>query len=132
MVAENNSIQSSSSVETKKLDTSLSLNLRPPPVDRNKSFDDEDSTRKPLTVKKSMVVVPSHVRVYSVADLQIATGSFSVDNLLGEGTFGRVYRAEFDDGKVKIIILLCNPNLFVLNYVIMFLENVLLSFRFLL
>lgn len=111
MVAENNSIQSSSSVETKKLDTSLSINLRPPPVDRNKSFDDEDSTRKPTTVKKSTVVVPSNVRLYSVADLQIATGSFSVDNLLGEGTFGRVYRAEFDDGKVKYYKLLCNPNL---------------------
>jgi len=101
MVAENNSIQSSSSVETKKLDTSLSINLRPPPIDRNKSFDDEDSTRKPIAVKKSTVVVPSNVRLYSVADLQIATGSFSVDNLLGEGTFGRVYRAEFDDGKVR-------------------------------
>ncbi|CAL9218860.1 unnamed protein product [Arabidopsis halleri] len=100
---ENNSIQSSSSVETKKLDTSLSINLRPPPVDRNKSFDDEDSTRKPSTVKKSTVVVPSNVRLYSVADLQIATGSFSVDNLLGEGTFGRVYRAEFDDGKVLAV-----------------------------
>jgi hypothetical protein len=103
MVAENNSIQSSSSVETKKLDTSLSINLRPPPIDRNKSFDDEDSTRKPIAVKKSTVVVPSNVRLYSVADLQIATGSFSVDNLLGEGTFGRVYRAEFDDGKVLAV-----------------------------
>ncbi|CAH2036605.1 unnamed protein product [Thlaspi arvense] len=100
---ENNSIQSSSSVETKKLDTSLSINLRPPPADRHKSFDDEDSTRKPVVVKKSAVVVPSNVRVYSVADLQIATGSFSVDNLLGEGTFGRVYRAEFDDGKVLAV-----------------------------
>ncbi|CAA7018524.1 unnamed protein product [Microthlaspi erraticum] len=100
---ENNSIQSSSSVETKKLDTSLSINLRPPPADRHKSFDDEDSTRKPVVAKKSTVVVPSNVRVYSVADLQIATGSFSVDNLLGEGTFGRVYRAEFHDGKVLAV-----------------------------
>lgn len=107
MVAENNSIQSSSSVETKKLDTSLSINLRPPPADR--SFDDdEDSTRKPIVVKKSTVAVPSNVRVYSVADLQIATSSFSVDNLLGEGTFGRVYRAEFNNGQVfdHILILI--------------------------
>ncbi|CAF1712645.1 hypothetical protein Bca4012_008213 [Brassica carinata] len=99
---ENNSIQSSSSIETKKLDTSLSINLRPPPADR--SFDDdEDSTRKPIVVKKSTVAVPSNVRVYSVADLQIATASFSVDNLLGEGTFGRVYRAEFNNGKVLAV-----------------------------
>ncbi|CAN8288076.1 unnamed protein product [Cochlearia groenlandica] len=100
---ENNSLQSSSSVETKKLDTSLSINLRPPPADRHKSFDDEDSTRTPIVVKKPVVVVPSNVRVYSVADLQIATGSFSVDNLLGEGTFGRVYRAEFNGGKVLAV-----------------------------
>ncbi|KAG2304653.1 hypothetical protein Bca52824_033304 [Brassica carinata] len=104
MVAENNTIlQSSSSVETKELDTSLSINLRPPPADRHKSFDDEDVTRKPTVVKKSTVVVPSNVRVYSVGDLQIATGSFSVDNLLGEGTFGRVYRAEFEDGNVLAV-----------------------------
>ncbi|KAJ4917926.1 Protein STRUBBELIG-RECEPTOR FAMILY 6 [Raphanus sativus] len=104
MVAENNSIlQSSSSVEAKKLDTSLSINLRPPPADRHKSFDDEDATRKPIVAKKSTVVVPSNVRVYSVADLQIATESFSFENLLGEGTFSRVYRAEFEDGKVLAV-----------------------------
>ncbi|KAJ4882058.1 Protein STRUBBELIG-RECEPTOR FAMILY 6 [Raphanus sativus] len=95
---EDNSIQSSSSVETKKLDASLSINLRPPPADR--SFDDDV---KPIVVKKSTVAVPSNVRVYSVADLQIATASFSVDNLLGEGTFGRVYRAEFNNGKVLAV-----------------------------
>ncbi|XP_010542346.1 PREDICTED: protein STRUBBELIG-RECEPTOR FAMILY 7 [Tarenaya hassleriana] len=95
---ENKSVQSSSSVEAKKLDTSLSINLRPPPADRHKSFDEEDSTRKPVIVKKT-AVVPSNVKAYSVADLQIATGSFSSENFLGEGTFGRVYRAQFDDGK---------------------------------
>lgn len=89
-------------VETKKMDTSLSMNLRPPPSERHKSFDEDDSStpRKPIVAKKHAVVVPSNVNVYTVADLQIATNSFSVDNLLGEGTFGRVYRAQFDDGKV--------------------------------
>jgi len=88
-------------VETKKLDTSLSMNLRPPPSERHKSFDDDDSTmRKPIVAKKAAVVVPSNVNTYTVSDLQVATNSFSVDNLLGEGTFGRVYRAQFEDGKV--------------------------------
>ena len=41
--------------------------------------------------------------VYSVADLQMATDSFSFDNLVGEGTFGRVYRAQFNGGKVCYI-----------------------------
>ncbi|KAG6575405.1 Protein STRUBBELIG-RECEPTOR FAMILY 7, partial [Cucurbita argyrosperma subsp. sororia] len=35
--------------------------------------------------------------------LQMATGSFNVENLLGEGSFGRVYRAEFDNGKVLAV-----------------------------
>ncbi|KAF8110503.1 hypothetical protein N665_0083s0065 [Sinapis alba] len=92
-------------VETKKMDTSLSMNLRPPPSERHKSFDEDDSStpRKPIVAKKHAVVVPSNVNVYTVADLQIATNSFSVDNLLGEGTFGRVYRAQFDDGKVLAV-----------------------------
>ncbi|XP_009146380.1 protein STRUBBELIG-RECEPTOR FAMILY 7 [Brassica rapa] len=101
---ENKSMQTPSVVETKKLDTSLSMNLRPPPSERHKSFDEEDSTPiKPIVAKKHAVVVPSNVNVYTVADLQIATNSFSVDNLLGEGTFGRVYRAQFDDGKVLAV-----------------------------
>ncbi|EOA32966.1 hypothetical protein CARUB_v10016296mg [Capsella rubella] len=101
---ENKSVQNPPLVETKKLDTSLSMNLRPPPAERHKSFDDDDSTmRKPIVAKKAAVIVPSNVHTYTVADLQIATNSFSVDNLLGEGTFGRVYRAQFDDGKVLAV-----------------------------
>lgn len=41
--------------------------------------------------------------VYSVADLQMATGSFAADNLVGEGFVGRVYRAKFDDGRVLAV-----------------------------
>ncbi|CAH8293625.1 unnamed protein product [Eruca vesicaria subsp. sativa] len=101
---ENKYMQTPPVVETKKLDNSLSMNLRPPPSERHKSFDEDDSTpRKPIVAKKHAVVVPSNVNVYTVADLQIATNSFSVDNLLGEGTFGRVYRAQFDDGKVLAV-----------------------------
>jgi serine/threonine protein kinase len=59
--------------------------------------------RKPIVAKKAAVVVPSNVNTYTVSDLQVATNSFSVDNLLGEGTFGRVYRAQFEDGKVLAV-----------------------------
>ncbi|CDY33226.1 BnaC01g36990D [Brassica napus] len=101
---ENKAIQNPPLVETKKLDTSLSMNLRPPPAERHKSFDEDDSMpRKPIVTKKPAVVLPSNVKAYTVADLQIATNSFSVDNLLGEGTFGRVYRAQFDDRKVLAV-----------------------------
>ena len=94
------SIQSSSSLDTKTFDTLALINLRPPPVvDHHKSFDEDDFSKKPIVVKKA-VPAPTNVTSYSIADLQMATGSFSVENLLGEGSFGRVYRAQFDDGKV--------------------------------
>ena len=40
-------------------------------------------------------------KVYSVAEIQLVTNSFSEDNLLGEGSLGPVYRAEFPDSKVR-------------------------------
>ncbi|KAJ6711829.1 PROTEIN STRUBBELIG-RECEPTOR FAMILY 6 [Salix purpurea] len=101
VVPDMKSMQASSAVNTKIFDTSASINLRPPPVDRHKSFDDEEFSPKPVV--KKPVAAPINVTLYSVADLQMATGSFSVDHLLGEGLFGRVYRAEFDDGKVVAV-----------------------------
>ncbi|XP_039052988.1 protein STRUBBELIG-RECEPTOR FAMILY 6-like isoform X2 [Hibiscus syriacus] len=95
------SIQSSSSLDTKMFDKPASVNLRPPSVDRLKSFDEEDFYNKPVVNKA--ITTPIDVTSYSIADLQMATGSFSVENLLGEGTFGCVYRAQLDDGKVLAV-----------------------------
>jgi hypothetical protein len=87
----------------KTFDTSAAaISLKPPPFDRNKSFDEDEIPKKPIVVKKT-VAPPANLKSYSIADLQIATGSFSVDHLLGEGSFGRVYRAQFDDGQVFLI-----------------------------
>lgn len=101
-VQENKSIQTSSAFETKTFDSVPAINLRPPPADRNKSFDEDDFPKK-LSVVKKVATVPANVTSFSIADLQMATGSFSVENLLGEGSFGRVYRAQFDDGKVLAV-----------------------------
>ncbi|TYG48944.1 hypothetical protein ES288_D10G055700v1 [Gossypium darwinii] len=101
-VQEIKSVKSSSSFDSQALDTPISISLRPPPIDRHKSFDDEEFSKKPVVVKKA-VPAPTNVTSYSIADLQIATGSFSVENLLGEGSFGRVYRAQFADGKVLAV-----------------------------
>ncbi|KAF2300882.1 hypothetical protein GH714_018004 [Hevea brasiliensis] len=101
-VQEVKSIQTPSTANAKTFDISASINIRPPPIDRHKSFDDDDFSKKPIVVKKP-VKAPTNVTSYSIADLQIATGSFSIDNLLGEGSFGRVYRAHFDDGKVLAV-----------------------------
>ncbi|XP_050383789.1 protein STRUBBELIG-RECEPTOR FAMILY 7 [Argentina anserina] len=101
-VKEMKSVQTSATVDLKTFDAPATINLRPPPVDRHKSFDDEEFSKKPIVVKKT-VAAPINVTSYSIADLQMATESFSVENLLGEGSFGRVYRAEFDDGKVLAV-----------------------------
>ncbi|KAK7258397.1 hypothetical protein RIF29_23971 [Crotalaria pallida] len=104
-------LQTSSVIDVKSFDTSASvnfkptsasINLKPPPVDRHKSFDEDEFSKKPVIVKKT-VTAPANVKSYSIADLQIATGSFSVDHLVGEGSFGRVYRAQFDDGQVLAV-----------------------------
>ncbi|KAL2345976.1 hypothetical protein Fmac_007261 [Flemingia macrophylla] len=101
-VLEGKSVQTSSFTDLKTFDTSASMNLKPPPIDRHKSFDDEDFSKKP-TIAKKTVTAPANVKAYSIADLQIATGSFSVDHLVGEGSFGRVYRAQFDDRQVLAV-----------------------------
>ncbi|XP_039041132.1 protein STRUBBELIG-RECEPTOR FAMILY 6-like isoform X2 [Hibiscus syriacus] len=101
-VQEIKSVKSSSSFDSQALDTPLSINLRPPPVDRHKSFNEEEFNKKPIAVKKA-VPPPTNVKSYSIADLQMATGSFSVENFLGEGSFGRVYRAQFGNGKVLAV-----------------------------
>ncbi|XP_076907578.1 protein STRUBBELIG-RECEPTOR FAMILY 8-like [Bidens hawaiensis] len=40
---------------------------------------------------------------YTVAALQTATNSFAQDNIIGEGSLGRVYRAEFPNGKMMAV-----------------------------
>lgn len=98
-----NSTQTSSVIDLKTFDTSAAaISLKPPPFDRNKSFDEDELPKKPVVVKKT-VAPPANLKSYSIADLQIATGSFSVDHLLGEGSFGRVYRAQFEDGQVLAV-----------------------------
>lgn len=46
---------------------------------------------------------PITARSYSVASLQSATNSFSQESLVGEGSLGRVYRAEFPTGKIVAV-----------------------------
>jgi len=50
------------------------------------------------TAKKAKVSVTA--TSYTVAALQVATNSFCQDSLLGEGSLGRVYKADFPNGKV--------------------------------
>lgn len=102
-------IEEATTVEVESLPSPAAVNLKPPPkIERNQSFDDDDFANKPVAKKSN--AAPVKATVYSVADLQMATDSFNMDNLIGEGTFGRVYRAQFSDGKVK------NYKLSILSY----------------
>ncbi|KAF0892793.1 hypothetical protein E2562_017753 [Oryza meyeriana var. granulata] len=96
-------IPESTKIEVEPLPSPVTVSLKPPPkIERNHSFDDDDDfSNKPVPKKNNSVSVKA--AVYSVADLQMATDSFNMDNLVGEGTFGRVYRAQFSDGKVLAV-----------------------------
>jgi len=93
------SIKIVSTIGKEELQKTVSMSLKPPTkIDLHKSFDESGTTSKSITRKVSLssITIPA----YTVADLQVATGSFSPDSLIGEGSFGRVYRAKFSDQKV--------------------------------
>ncbi|KMZ57610.1 Protein STRUBBELIG-RECEPTOR FAMILY 7 [Zostera marina] len=86
------------------VETPLPIDMKPIPLVRINSFDGKDNGDKlntPIVVTGKPA--PINATVYSVGDLQMATGSFSIENLVGEGYIGRVYRAQFDDGKVLAV-----------------------------
>ncbi|CAN4095170.1 unnamed protein product [Withania somnifera] len=95
--------QTSSTVSMSTFETPTAVNLRPPPIDRLKSFEEVDISPKPIVPPKKINTAQNSATKYSVADLQIATDSFSFENLIGEGSIGRVYCAQFDDGKVLAV-----------------------------
>ncbi|MCD9641701.1 hypothetical protein HAX54_028089 [Datura stramonium] len=56
-------------------------------------------SKKFLEVQK----IPICAKLYTMAELQLATSNFSPVNLLGEGTLGSVYRADFPDGQILAV-----------------------------
>lgn len=75
------------------------IDLKPPPAEKLMV---ERVQGKNGSVKR--IKSPITATSYTVASLQAATNSFSQEFLIGEGSLGRVYKAEFSNGKV---ILLC-------------------------
>ncbi|VVB12127.1 unnamed protein product [Arabis nemorensis] len=51
----------------------------------------------------SRIRSPITASQYTVSSLQVATNSFSQENIIGEGSLGRVYKAEFPSGKIMAI-----------------------------
>ncbi|EPS64024.1 hypothetical protein M569_10757, partial [Genlisea aurea] len=60
-------------------------------------------TRKTKQTKFSTSNATIGAKAYTVEELREATASFSASNLLGNGSLGSVYRAEFPDGKIRAV-----------------------------
>lgn len=71
------------------------VDLKPPPTEQvvvDRLHGNSGSVKR----MKSPITATS----YTVASLQTATNSFSQENIIGEGSLGRVYKADFPNGKV--------------------------------
>lgn len=73
--------------------------LKPPPAEKVMG---ERLSGKNGSVKR--IKSPITATSYTIASLQTATNSFNQEFLIGEGSLGRVYRAEFP-GKVSLFPL---------------------------
>ncbi|PWA89028.1 protein kinase-like domain-containing protein [Artemisia annua] len=82
--------------EQRVVPTASIVDLKVPPTE-NSTFErgKSGSTKR----VKSPITTSS----YTVATLQTATNSFSQDNIIGEGSLGRVYRADFPNAKVMAV-----------------------------
>ncbi|CAK9182220.1 unnamed protein product [Ilex paraguariensis] len=75
--------------------TATVVDLKPPPAENELVERMQGKNGSVKRVKSPITAAP-----YTVAALQMATNSFSQENIVGEGSLGRVYRAEFSNGKV--------------------------------
>lgn len=84
--------------EQRSKPTATVSDLKPPPAE-NVPVERLQGKNGSLKRVKSPITATS----YTIAALQTATNSFSQENLVGEGSLGRVYRAEFPNGKVTTL-----------------------------
>ncbi|KAJ0989580.1 hypothetical protein J5N97_007936 [Dioscorea zingiberensis] len=82
-------------LQEQKLKSAFGTNPKPPP---SEVVMVENVYAKNSSGRRAKV--PITATSYTVASLQIATNNFSQENLVGEGSLGRVYKAEFSNGKV--------------------------------
>ncbi|KAL0404981.1 UNVERIFIED_CONTAM: protein STRUBBELIG-RECEPTOR FAMILY 2 [Sesamum radiatum] len=72
--------------------------ITPPPLPPVRTKTMKESKRSSSRSKMSV-----GTKVYTIAELEIATNSFSEENVIGEGSLGSVYKAEFPDGKILAV-----------------------------
>ena len=92
--------------EQRAKSTATAVDLKPPPAEKV-MVEKIPGRNGSMKRAKSPITATS----YTVATLQTATNSFTQENLIGEGSLGRVYRAEFPNAKViHILILVASKN----------------------
>ncbi|CAN8237105.1 unnamed protein product [Cochlearia groenlandica] len=105
----NNSTVYSLPVSTSLVATEDSLQMKkfPPPHDPQLKHIppphvriDKTANRKSFSAKCQY---PAYAKLFSAAELQLATNNFSAENLLGEGPLGSIYRAKFPDGQFAAV-----------------------------
>ncbi|KAL5097432.1 hypothetical protein RYX36_001759 [Vicia faba] len=78
---------------------SVFTDLKPRPPSENVTMDRMPVKSGSVRQMRSPITSTS----YTVASLQSATNSFSQEFIIGEGSLGRVYRAEFPNGKIMAV-----------------------------
>ncbi|KAI6704085.1 hypothetical protein NL676_013221 [Syzygium grande] len=84
--------------EQRVITTAAVIDLKPPPADVLVA---ERVPSKNGSIRR--IKSPITATSYTVATLQTATNSFGQENLIGEGSLGRVYRADFPNGKIMAV-----------------------------
>lgn len=96
--------RNSSAVNMKSLEHSPSMGCKTPPAVPRKSMSDNEFENKLNHSRRS--TDPISLMNHSSSDLQAATGNFSSNRQLGQGTTGCVFRAKYADGRVGSYCLL--------------------------
>ncbi|TMW94682.1 hypothetical protein EJD97_009938 [Solanum chilense] len=95
--------QAPSIASMEAIETPTVVSLRPPSINTHKSIGGDEISEKLIVPQKKTRTAERKVVQFSIEDVQIATDSFSIENLIGDGSIGSVYRAHFDSGKVLAV-----------------------------
>ncbi|KAH9289019.1 hypothetical protein KI387_033136, partial [Taxus chinensis] len=86
----------------------MDVNIKRPPIEKYKVPINTSVQPPAQKLQSKPPRAPIAATSYTVATLQQSTNSFGQENLIGEGSLGRVYRAELPDGKLLAIKKLDN------------------------
>lgn len=96
-------------MQEQRVKSAAVTNLKPRPPAENVTVERVPVKSGSVKQMKSPITSTS----YTIASLQSATNSFSQEFIIGEGSLGRVYKADFPNGKVSFLLSFCGFRLFI-------------------